>query len=52
MFNAVIGVIAVNVISWFSYVHMSSTTSDMEILTDNEYIPSRWVSDASSSINV
>ena len=46
MINAVIGVIAVIVISLYSYNHMSSTTNDMENINNNEYIPSRWVSDA------
>ena len=46
MFNAVIGIIAVIVISLYSYSHMSSTTNDMENINNNEYIPSRWVSDA------
>ena len=46
MFNAVLGVIAIIVISFYSFYHMSSTTSDMENINNNEYIPSRWVSDA------
>ena len=46
MFNALIGIIAVIVISMYSYSHMSSTTNDMENINNNEYIPSRWVSDA------
>lgn len=46
MFNALIGIIAVIVISLYSYSHMSSTTNDMENINNNEYIPSRWVSDA------
>ena len=46
MFNAVIGIIAVIVISLYCYSHMSATTNDMENINNNEYIPSRWVSDA------
>lgn len=46
MFSAIIGIICIVAIGLFSFYSMSKTTSNMEQINEEEYIPSRWVSDA------
>jgi methyl-accepting chemotaxis protein len=46
MISAILGIIAVASIGLFSYYNMSNTTNSMEKINEEQYIPSRWVSDA------
>ena len=46
MISAIIGVICVAAVGAFSFSNMASTTNNMEKINEEEYIPSRWVSDA------
>lgn len=46
MVSAIIGIICMAAIGVFSFSSMSETTNNMEKINNEEYIPSRWVSDA------
>ncbi|MER1999209.1 MAG: methyl-accepting chemotaxis protein [Lysinibacillus sp.] len=46
MISAIIGVICVAAVGAFSFSNMASTTNNMEKINEEEYIPSRWVSEA------
>ena len=46
MLSAIIGIICMAGVGLFSYSNMSKTTTNMEKINNEEYIPSRWVSDA------
>ena len=46
MLNALIGVICIALVGTYSLINMSTTTNSMENINEQEYIPTRWVSDA------
>lgn len=46
MINAIIGLICIGIIGMFSYLTISSTTKNMQIINEQQYIPSQWVSSA------
>ena len=46
MLNAAFGIIGIAIVGLFSLFSMTLTTNDMERINEEEYIPSRWVSDA------
>lgn len=46
MLSAMIGVLCIAAVGLFSFYNMSATTTNMEKINEEEYIPSRWVSDA------
>ena len=46
MLSAIVGVICIAAVGLFSLTNMSKTTNSMENVNEQEYIPTRWVSDA------
>lgn len=46
MVSSIIGIICMAAIGLFSFSNMSETTNNMERINNEEYIPSRWVSNA------
>ena len=46
MSTAIIGILCIGAVGLFSYFNITNTTNNMERINNEEYIPSRWVSDA------
>lgn len=46
MISALIGILCMAGVGLYSYSNMSKTTDNMEKINNEEYIPSRWISDA------